>query len=444
MSHAFSTVIADLAILFILVFLPVMWILFTDRFRHNPDPHQFVSLLAVAALGGILMRVAAISVIAVTGLLGLAMAWLSARFALSGVSYQRTLSPARLFPGEEADLVLRLDNRKLLPLAWVVITDPLQVTVVRSTYALNNLIRFSGGIELLEHDQHALVNRAAVSPYQVLVRTYRVKGLQRGAYFLGPAQVESGDPFGIFRREATLAKRMEILVYPSVFDPDEIGLPFREALGEMMARRALFDDPTLLAGSREFQPGDPLHRMHWKATARTGALQVRLNDPSTTAQVMIVLNLNTYQHVWQGVDPERMEAAINVAASLAVWAREKEFAVGLRSNGIVAGAENTPRIAPSASPRQATYILEHLARLAWSGPFPPEIVLLDEARRLEAGSSIVFVTPTITPQLISVLTSRQLSGRVSVIYCGRFAAPVIRGLPIYLVVPPREMDRAVS
>ena len=296
----------------------------------------------------------------------------------------------------------------------------------------------------MEHDQHALVNRAAVGPYQSLVRTYRVTGLQRGTYVLGPAQVEAGDLFGIFGRQATMGGSLEILVYPHVYHPEEIGLPFREAMGEMMARRALYEDPTLLAGSREYHPGDALNRMHWKATARVGDLQVRINDPSTKAQIMIVLNLNTFQRVWQGVDPERMEAAISAAASLAVWARDKEFAVGLRSNGVVAGAETTPRIAPSASPRQATFLLEHLARLAWSGPYAAEMILLDEARRLEAGSSILFVTPTITPQIVNVLTSRQLTGRVSVIYCGRFAAPVIRGLPIHLIAPPREMDRAIS
>ena len=43
------------------------------------------------------------------------------------------------------------------------------------------------------------------------------------------------------------------------------------------------EDPIRIAGARDYRPGDPLKRMHWKATARTGELQVRLVDPSTTA-----------------------------------------------------------------------------------------------------------------------------------------------------------------
>jgi uncharacterized protein (DUF58 family) len=271
-----------------------------------------------------------------------------------------------------------------------------------------------------------------------------VKAVRRGVYTLGPAEITAGDPFGIFHRTTTAAGRYEIIVYPRIFSPDEIGLPFQEALGDLRTRRALAEDPTLLAGSREYRPGDPLRRVHWKATARSGELQVRIFDPSTTAQLMIVLNVNTYQHVWQGVDPERMEAVIDVAASLAAWALERDFAVGLRSNGIVPGTEVTPRIAPSANPRQTTHLLEHLARLAFSGRFAAESVLQDEIRRLGAGGSIVFVTPILTPELIRVLTSRRLTGRVSVVYCGRFAAPVVQGLPIYLVTPPMERGRAVS
>jgi hypothetical protein len=141
-----------------------------------------------------------------------------------------------------------------------------------------------------------------------------------------------------------------------------------------------------------------------------------------------------------------MESAINVAASLATWAIDRGFAVGMRSNGVIVSEEamqDAPRLPPSASPKQTILLLEHLARLAFSAT-SPEHVLLDEARRLEAGTSIVFVTPILTRQLIAVLTSRRLAGRVSTVYCGRHAAPVVPGLPVYLITPPEDSSRAVS
>jgi Protein of unknown function DUF58 len=444
MHYPLLRILAQIAVYALLATIPVVWVLFTDRFRHPPSPSQYSTLFALAALAGIFLFVPSLSIVFGTALLAIGIAWLTGRVALTGVSYDRTLLPGRLFPGDGAELRIRIRNQKLLPLSWMSINDPVQFNVIRATRDLSDLLRFSGGIEVSESLGHSLVNDLAIGPFGEVERTYALTAVQRGVYTLGPAEIETGDLFGVFRHKANLGERLEVIVYPRIFRPEEIGLPFRESLGEVVARRSLYDDPTLIAGSREYRRGDPLRRVHWKATARTGELQVRFNDPSTTAKLMIVLNLNTFQHVWQGVELERMESSIDVAASLALWALQKRFVVGLRSNGVVAGAEETPRIAPSAHPKQETHLLEHLARLSFSGRYSPEEILQDETRRLAEGSSLIFVTPVITPPLIALLTSRRLVGRVSVVYCGRFAAPVVRGVPIHLVAPPSVATRAVS
>ncbi|GAC1445058.1 MAG: DUF58 domain-containing protein [Chloroflexota bacterium] len=444
MHHDILRVLAQYVSYLLLLILPALTVILSDRFRRPLAPEQYALLFALAAAVGILLFLPAVSIVAGTAFLAVVIARLSARYALARVTYERSLVPVRLFRDDEANLVVRVTNNKLLPLASLTITDPIRFGLIRPSDDLDDILLFSGGIQILDDLGHALVNRTAVAPFQVVTRTYTVKGLRRGVYTLGPAVLSAGDPFGIFRREVTLGGSLEIMVYPRLFKPDEIGLPFRQSMGELVARRSLYEDPTLLAGSREYRPGDPLHRMHWKSTARTGELQVRVNDPSTTAQIMMVLNLNTFQHVWQGVDLDRMESAIDVAASFGTWALDKGFAVGVRSNGVVPGMESTPRMPPSANPRQSSHLLEHLSRLSYSGRFRPETVLMDESRRLQAGGSIVFVTSIITPELVRVLTSRHLRGRVSVVYCGRFAAPVVRGVPIYLATPPKELRSAVS
>ncbi|GAC1400944.1 MAG: DUF58 domain-containing protein [Chloroflexota bacterium] len=445
MHNGILQIIARLLVYLIVLLMPFMIVVYSDRFRRQLRVEQYVTLFAMATAAGILLFEPAISIIAATALLSIGVARLYAQFALSGLRYERTLLPSRLFPGDVAHLSLTLENKKLLPLSWISITDPVVGGLMRPSDRFGDLLRFSGSLELLDKLGHALVNRMAVSPFQRVTRTYTVTGLRRGFYTLGPALVETSDPFGIFTREMELGGKLQIIVYPHVYRPEEIGLPFRESLGEMRTVRSLFEDPTLLAGSREYLPGDPLNKMHWKATARTGDLQVRISDPSTTAQLMVVVNLNTFQHLWQGIDLPRMEATVDVAASLAVWALQRDFMVGVRSNGIVPGSEITPRIPAGAHPTQATLILEHLAHLTFSGRYTPEAVLQDEVRRLSSGGSIVFVTPIITPALVALLTSRRLHGRVSVLYCGRFAAPVVQGLPIYLATPPfHENERAIS
>lgn len=443
MPRVLITLLAEGALFLLVVFMPILAVTFTDWFRHTPRPQHYAVLLAMAAAAGALLFVPAITIVAVTALLALGLAWLSARYALEGLTYRRALHPARLFAGDTAELVLHLRNGKIFPLAWLSVVDPIQINVFRINQDMGESLRISGGLEELDSQLQALVTRTAIGPFQEVRRTYQVEGIRRGVYTVGPATVRTGDPFGLFQRETEMGGRTEIVVYPRVHTLDTLNLPYRDALGEMVVRRALVEDPVLLAGSREYRPDDPLRRIHWKQTARTGELQVRIADPSTTAQLMIVANLNTFQHLWEGVDLERMEAAISVAASLGVWALDRDFATGLRTNGTIAGAEITPRLAPSAHPRQATRLLEHLARVSYSGRHTPEYILTDEARRLGAGASLIFVTPIITRETIAALTARTLAGRVSVVYCGRHAAPVIRGVPVHLALPP-EVARAAS
>jgi uncharacterized protein (DUF58 family) len=442
--HELAQVLADIILIALIAGLPALFFLFTDRFRRLPSPQEFASLFVMVGLAGVVLRLSALSVLAATILLAIGLAWLSAEYALLGLSYSRTMSPARLFPGEEAELTVRIENRKLLPLAWVRVIDPIETRLVRNDRRLEDVLAFSGGIERDDVRGRSLVTRTAIGPFQAVTRVYRVTGRKRGVYVLGPPAVESGDPFGMFPRRGAIGGKHEIVVYPNVYRPDEIGIPFREMIGELVPPRALVEDPMLVAGSREYRPGDPLRRVHWKATARTGDLQVRVLDPSTTANLLIVLNLNTYQHIWQGVDLERVEATIDAAASLAVWALDRGYATGIRANGTSHGADHVTRIAPSASPRQASIILDHLARLSFSGRFPPEQILLDEMRRLEAGTSLVFVTPTLTAPVIEIVASRRLANRVSLVYTGRLAPASVRGLPVHLMVPPVERSRAVS
>src|SRR2546423_394576 len=130
---------------------PFLIVVYTDRGKRRMTPDQYAVLFAIGCAVGILIFVPAISVVAATGLLALGIARLSARLALNGVSYSRQLSPNRLFPGDEADLVLRLENRKLLPLASVAITDPVHYSLVRSDQELQDLVEFSGGIQVLEN-----------------------------------------------------------------------------------------------------------------------------------------------------------------------------------------------------------------------------------------------------------------------------------------------------
>ena len=64
---------------------------------------------------------------------GIAKFW--SHFSLKNVNYERFLSEHRTFQGETVQLIVRVSNRKLLPLAWLDIDDklPKELPVLKET-----------------------------------------------------------------------------------------------------------------------------------------------------------------------------------------------------------------------------------------------------------------------------------------------------------------------
>ena len=271
MNHETLRVLAQYAVyLIIFMVVPLLVYVFSDRFSSQIDAKGYAVLFSAVALAGILLFVPAISIVAGTALSAIGVAWLTARYALEGLTVKRRIEPARLFPGEETSLELRIENHKLLPVASVSLTNPVHFGLMMPNERYDSRLDFNPRLDLLEDLRPAVVAHFGIGPFQSVTRRLRIKALHRGAYHIEPATLEAGDAFGIFRRQTTCGAPMQILVYPRLHRTPEVDLCFRETLGDAATRRWLVEDPTLIKGAREFRPGDTLRKIHWKATARTG------------------------------------------------------------------------------------------------------------------------------------------------------------------------------
>ena len=94
----------------------------------------------------------------------------------------------------------------------------------------------------------------------------------------------------------------------------------------------IFEDPTRIAGVREYQPGDSLNRINWKATARTGELQSKVFEPSTVVGATILLDFHRKSYPRKH-EPYRSEIAVTTAASIANTIYHMNQQIGLISNG---------------------------------------------------------------------------------------------------------------
>jgi uncharacterized repeat protein (TIGR01451 family) len=161
---------------------------------------------------------------------------------------------------------------------------------------------------------------------------YQIEFRVHGYFQVGPLVLESGDLFGLHRRYRLGTEPHFVLVYPKVVPLEGYDLASRRPVGEVRLTHRLYEDPTRIAGVRQYEAGDPLNRVHWRATARTGVLHSKLYEPSTIAGLTVLLDFHEAGYPARG-EPYRSELAVTAAASLAHAVYQLGQQVGLVTNG---------------------------------------------------------------------------------------------------------------
>ena len=351
---------------------------------------------------------------------GLARGWTAV--TLRRIEVSVTPSAERCLSDDVVTASLRVSNEKMLPVLWLGVD-----------------LDVGPDLEVLDRPAHRADSPARqvihissrLGPYERVTWRLQLRAPSRGLHPIGPVTLRSGDPFGFYRSRLTPPARATLLVYPQVHALPDPGLPLREPLGETRVARQLLADPTRIIGVRDYQPDDPFRTIHWKATARQGRLQVRVEEPSSVLRLGIFLNLDTFDHYWEGLDTGLAEQGIGIAASLASWADRAGYAVGVYANGLISGSHRTLRVPPARGRDQLPNILTGLARISPHSTMPVVRVLNAEAVRFPAGSTFVLITSRLPEPVIAtlaaLLAARQ---RVMLVPLGDCPVPPLRGLTV--------------
>lgn len=387
-----------------------------------------VTLATFVLLAAVLSRQGLLFILALLLLLATFVSRLWDSFILEGITFGRRLSQPRVFWGETVDLWLEVTNAKWLPIAWLEVAEEIPADLEPLAGATRP------GTKL---GRRYLVSLFTLRWYERVGRRYRLRCPQRGAFQIGPASLQSGDLFGFNTHAVDLPESLELLVYPKVVPLAALDLPTAHPLGEQRSARRLLEDPARTVGSRPYQPGDSLRRVHWKATAHTRTLQARVYEPSTTQRLGLFLNLNTAGSAWwwQAYDAARLELAIVVVASLAAWAMQNQVPYGLFANGRARLADDRIRLPVSQSPEQLTQVLEALARALPYATLALPDLLAQEARGLPWGCTIVVVTAVVGEDLLVALSDlRQRGHPVQLILVGDDQPPLrLAGVSVHRV-----------
>jgi uncharacterized protein (DUF58 family) len=221
--------------------------------------------------------------------------------------------------GDRVTVRLKVRNAGWLPVPWMLLEDLVPLEGLKKDARL----------KLVRGRQ---VQLRMLRPGGEAVLRYQLECLRRGYYQIGPLVIENGDLFGLHRRYRVETQPGYLLVYPRQVQLAGYELASRRPIGDVRLTHRLYEDPTRIAGVRAYQPGDPLNRVHWKATARTGTLHSKVHEPSTLAGATVVLDFHEDGYHSRG-EPFRSELAVTTALSLVNAVFEMGQQVGLVTNG---------------------------------------------------------------------------------------------------------------
>jgi len=327
--------------------------------------------------------------------------------------------------GDQVTVKFEITNQSIWPIAWMIIED----LIPKKSLAFNPPALEING------------KRIDVCKFQAKETKHWIYSItchRRGYHQVGPTLVETGDMFGFNRRFRVLTEPEFLLVYPKIVALAGYDIDSQRPIGEVIMTNRLFEDPTRIAGVRGYQPGDPLNRIHWRATASSGKLQSKLYEPSSLAGATLMVDFHQTSFETQH-EPVRSELSITAAASIASALNEIGQQCGLVSNGRDAvdrirsegwqGDERTrhqakeavlmtaqsermrPVVVPTRKgPMQQLQIQRSLARLELTDALTFPQLVTETHNRLSRDATVVAILPRINLENAIALQGLQKQG----------------------------------
>lgn len=304
------------------------------------------------------------------------MVWAASRifetFWDRNLSVELTYGADHAVVGDETTIHQRVSNAKLLP-----------VLVLQVAYQTDRGLSIESGSKVSVSDHVNVVEVFSLRPYEEAARDLRVRCERRGFYQIRRVSLTAWHFLGRGSLYANMEQNSSLYVYPERVDPGNLFMVIDRLSGDIWTRNVLYEDPFAFRGIRDYTPQDPMSRINWKASARTGELMVNLRDYTAGQRVLLLLNL---EDPVTALADDLLEDGIRLAAAIAERLVQHQIPVSLVTNGRDCVTGQSPVLEAGSSYGHLQSILETLTRLnIHAGVSPFEEIL--EARRLRAGNA---------------------------------------------------------
>src|SRR5271165_3728684 len=321
---------------------PLRWIGYRMEYRITREGWIYIAGIVLVALAAINTGNNLLFLILASLIASILMSGILSSITLAGVELKLHL-PEHIFAGQPVRASVELRNEKMtLP------SFSLRVE----------------GAKKKNQPTAALLEKPVYFPYlprqQAVKQSVPLLFAQRGVYRQEAFKIVTRFPFGFLQKARRLDLATEALVYPPVAASSEFleVLPGLQGAMESTAKGRGQD----LYALRGYLPNDSARHVHWKASARSGALMVREFAREDDSNVLLVFDPYSMAALPAAAqaDQDRFERAVTLCAAIAWDFRERNTLLEFRS---------VPAEVPLAPAVENIYSVLRL--LALAQPIPP-------------------------------------------------------------------------
>ena len=298
------------------------------------------------------------------------------RRVLDLLAYERTVNPQKTVVGDDVELRLSLWNRTRLPIALAIAHDTL-----------------SEHLAITPRGAPASV-AAPLRPFERVTRRMRITPMRRGVHEIGPVRLGVAEHFGTQLPRIDKPLELTTVIARPLMAPVFGTSPQSAPLAQVRAQKSLFTDPTLFAGVRPYQLGDPRRSIHWRATARQGSTQTKRFEPALSRQQILVFDVQTVEGpYWMlDYDEELFEELCVAALSVARMVITADSSCGFAAAGFSGTTQKYVYLAPRADRAQIERIGDVLARMTPESSAPLVSLLAWLPSRVPRGTTITILS----------------------------------------------------
>lgn len=197
---------------------------------------------------------------------------LLALYPLRSFEVTRTIGQEQFRAGEELKASITIKRKFPFPLIYLIAEE----TLPRRIAHLN-------GIDSA---------RKILFPWfkRTVTMEYTLSHMPRGEHQFAAIRLKTGDFFGLFEKEYSFPIVRDFLVYPSY-----VAIPYQSPLkryeqGNTQSNQKFIRDTSMAIGVREYQPGDRVSWIDWKASARRNTMMTKEFEQTRSHDVYLIMD----------------------------------------------------------------------------------------------------------------------------------------------------------